>query len=161
MKIHLHFNSKTNAVSCSTKDKNWIWTFRSRWYYRKSLPIRPWKTFWVLVGAFQWCPAFIADFGSLNTMKNHIGSGSNPDLGPDVPGRLFNLCFMWILFFFFSFSFGRILTFINTSQWEDFFEVDVIIEKVTQQTNWKALKVLEKEKMAKSTRVDFQTFNLG
>ena len=33
-------------------------------------------------------------------IKHHIGSGSNPDLGPDVPGRLLNLWYVWFLFSF-------------------------------------------------------------
>ena len=49
-------------------------------------------------------------------IKHYISSGSNTDLGPDVPSRLLNLCYMWVLYFF-----DRICTFINSSQWKEFF----------------------------------------
>ena len=49
-------------------------------------------------------------------INHHISSGSNPDLGPEVPNRLLNLV---LLVDFFSAEF--VLFIVNSSQWEEFF----------------------------------------
>ena len=51
-------------------------------------------------------------------IRHHIGSGSNPDLGPDIASRLLNLCYMRILSFFFrQSSYFLLLTLANANSY--------------------------------------------